>query len=335
MFEQLITVARNTFTESIRQPVYVVLVLMAALALILNPSLAANTFEDDNKLLVDMGLSVLFLAGLLLAAFTATGVLSAEIESKTVLTVVSKPVPRAMFVLGKFTGVAAAIAVAYWVLLIIFLLTVRHRVMTTASDLFDMPVILFGLGGGLLALILAGAGNYFYRWSFTSGFVRLLAVILTVAWGLVLVLNKEWQLQAPTVDLDGQLLLGLLLVFEAILIITAIAIAASTRLGQVMTLVLCTGAFLMGLISDSLFGKFVHDYPLSTASGLLDYLARAAMALIFHLTPNLQCLWPADALSQGNPFDATYIAAVSAYAVLYTAAVLALAIASFQTREVG
>src|SRR5690606_27955164 len=97
--------------------------------------------SDDNKLLVDMGLSTLALAGLLLAAFTATGVLSNEIENKTVLTTISKPVSRPMFVLGKFAGVAAALVLAYATLAIIFLLTVRHKVMMTASDRFDMPVI--------------------------------------------------------------------------------------------------------------------------------------------------------------------------------------------------
>ena len=81
---QLVTIARNTFTESIRQPIFAVVLLVAGLALSLNPSLSAYTLEDDNKLLIDMGLSTLFLAGLALTAFTATSVLSNEIQQRTV-----------------------------------------------------------------------------------------------------------------------------------------------------------------------------------------------------------------------------------------------------------
>ena len=143
----LVTIARNAFLESIRQPIHAVLICAALLALVLNVNLAGYTLEDDNKLLVDLGLSTLFLSGLLMAAFTATSVLSREIENKTVLTVVSKPVPRPQVVVGKFLGVAAAIATAYWLLAAVFLLTVRHRVQSSVreEDIFDPPVVTFGL----------------------------------------------------------------------------------------------------------------------------------------------------------------------------------------------
>ncbi|NQW49042.1 MAG: ABC transporter permease, partial [Planctomycetes bacterium] len=88
----LFTIARNAFLESIRQPVQAVLICAALLALVLNLNVAGYTLEDDNKLLIDLGLSTLFLSGILMAAFTATSVLSREIENKTLLTVVSKPV---------------------------------------------------------------------------------------------------------------------------------------------------------------------------------------------------------------------------------------------------
>ena len=71
--------ARNAFIESIRQPVQAVLICVGLLALVLNVNLAGYTLEDDNKLLVDLGLSTLFLLGLLMAAFTATSVLAKEI----------------------------------------------------------------------------------------------------------------------------------------------------------------------------------------------------------------------------------------------------------------
>ncbi len=227
MIQQALTIARNTFTESIRQPIFAVLILVGAVAMALNQQLAAYTFTDDNKLLVDMCLSSIFLVGLLLAAFTATGVLSSEIENRTVLTVVSKPVARPTFVFGKFLGVAGAIAVAFYVLSLFIVFALRQRVMTTAGDHLDWPVVLFAFGGGLVALGLATAGNYLFRWVFASSFVLALAVVETLALVLILLINKDWAFQSPLTDFvadDGQLgqvIVGLVLVFEAVLIITS------------------------------------------------------------------------------------------------------------------
>lgn len=355
MFQQLFSIGRNTFTESIRQPIFVVLVLVGVLALLLNPSLAAYTMEDDNKLLVDMGLSTIFLVGLLLAAFTATNVLSSEVENKTVLTVISKPVPRPVFVLGKYIGVASAIAVAFYILTLIFMLTLRHRVLQRASDPIDPPVLVFGILAGLAAVGLATWGNYFLRWVFASSFVTALAIGQTVAIVLVLLLNKKWELQSPVTDfiahdgVMGQVMVGLLLVFEAVLLLTAVAVAVSTRLGQLMTLLLCLAVFLLGLISNS-FSELVNQrLDLPQGLGALDtfaaiFAANEAMHLKlvyalsklgYLLVPNMQFLWPADAITQNNPFSVGYVAVVTAYAALYVAVALCVAVALFQRREVG
>ncbi len=110
MFQRFLTLASNTFVETIRQPIYGVILFVTAAMLILNVSLAGFTLDDDDKLLLDLGLSTLMLSGLFLSAFSAAGVLSREIENKTVLTVISKPVSRPLFILGKFAGLIAALS---------------------------------------------------------------------------------------------------------------------------------------------------------------------------------------------------------------------------------
>ena len=200
MFQQILTLSRNTFIEAIRQPVFVILIIAGSIFLWLNSHLAAYTLDDDNKMMIDLGLSMLFLVGLLLAAFTATGVLSAEIENQTVLTVISKPVSRPMFVLGKFFGVAAALTVAYWTLMMSFLLIVRHQVLQTASDPIDWPVVLLAAFAFLAAVAVAALGNYLYHWVFTSTFVLGFVALNTVSWLLVLVINKQWQFQPLATD---------------------------------------------------------------------------------------------------------------------------------------
>ena len=319
----LFTLARNAFLESIRQPVHAVLICAALLALLLNVNIAGYTLEDDNKLLVDLGLSTLFLSGLLLAAFTATSVLAREIENKTVLTVVSKPVPRPLVVLGKFLGVTAAIAVAYWLLAVVFLLTVRHRVQASvrAEDIFDPPVVTFGLLAVLLTFTIAGLANYLYRWSFPAVFALVGAVAATLAWGLVSCISRTWAVQNPATDWDPQLMIGIVLVFEAIVVLTAIAIAASTRLGQLATLLVCVGTFLAGLVGE---------YFLSAVVG-----GRSWLAPLASIVPNLQFFWPADALTQGSAITLGYLGVVTLYAACLVGAALSGAVLLFQTRDVG
>ena len=69
MLNQLISIAKNTFKETIRQPVYAVIIIAVMLLLIISPSITMYSLGDDNKLLRELGLSTLFLAGLFIAIF--------------------------------------------------------------------------------------------------------------------------------------------------------------------------------------------------------------------------------------------------------------------------
>ncbi len=359
MFTQLRTIAANTFTESIRQPIFVVLTLAGALLLVLNLQLSAYTFDDDTRQMISMSLNVLFLGGLFLAAVTATEVISREIRDRTVLTVVSKPVPRPVFVVGKFLGVLAAIAVAYWTLCMVLLLTIRQGVMMTASDQFDMPVIVLGVGAFVLAVGVATMGNYLYRWVFGSTLVWSLAIAMTLAAGLVLVVSRDWQLQPPWWEFvdpglksPGQLLrtcIGGVLVFEAVTLLTAVAVACSTRLGQAATMMICLGVFVLGLFSNQ-FSLLVNqalsldpalpyfaslgaifDAEISVVQKTVYLLAKG----LYLVAPNLQLLWPGDAIATQTDFTLGYLLSATLYAAFYTGALVALAVGVFQTREVG
>ena len=91
MFGQTLAIIRNTFFESIRQPILLVMLVVATIGLIFCNLLAGFTMEDDQRMMVDLGLSTVFVCGTILAAFIATNVLNREIENLTALTVISKP----------------------------------------------------------------------------------------------------------------------------------------------------------------------------------------------------------------------------------------------------
>ncbi len=367
MFLQISSITRVTFVEAVRQPIFVVLLLIGTLLMVLNPSMSAYSMEPgagDNRMLVDLGLGTVFLVGVFLAAFTATGVVNQEMESKTALTVVSKPVPRPVFIVGKFIGVGAAISIAAYLLMLVFLLTLRHRVLQNASDDIDWPVILFGVGAVLLALAIAGAGNYLYGKVFTSTFIYALLITLTLGFGLVTLINKDWAFQSPATDFaadDGrmaQVAVGGVLMLQGLLILTAVAVAFSTRFSQVVTLIICIGVVMpVGMMSGAL-SQLVNNALGIAADTRIDTAIQAIIAadlplarkaayivakLVYIVAPNFQYHWPADAIGQGNSLthDAEgklslgYIGLVFAYSWAYIAAVLGLAVVLFQKREVS
>lgn len=322
MFSRLWGIVTNSFTETIRQPIYGVLLLVTTGLLVLNVGVSGYTLDDDNKLLKDLGLSTLLLSGLFLAAFSSAGILSREIENKTVLTVISKPVSRPLFLAGKFVGLSGALGVAFYLLSVVFLLTMRHKVLERASQHFDQPVLIFGCSAVLGAILIAAFCNYLYDMQFASTAIGLAVPLMTVALALVALIDPEWKIQRFGADfIDGQLIGAAVLVFAMVLILTAVAVAASTRFGQVMTLTICLGVLLIGLVSDSMFGQYSDK----------SMLARVA----YWISPNLAFLWVTDALTQNNKITFMYVGMTCGYAMLIVAAWLLIGVAMFQKREVG
>jgi len=264
MVLQLLSIARNAFVEGLRQPIFLVLVLISGILQFFTTWGTGYSmgYEDsseasgDTKLLLDIGLGTVFVMGMLLAAFVATAVLSREIENKTVLTVVSKPVGRPVLILGKYLGVSAAILLAVIIMLSFLLFGIRHGVMTTAADTLDGPVLTFSCGAVALSLALAAWCNYFYGWSFPQLCVMLMAPLCVLGYLLVMVVGKNWHLQDPGHDFKPQIMLASICLTLAVLVLTAVAVAASTRLGQVMTIVVCAGVFVLSLLSNHLIGRY-------------------------------------------------------------------------------
>jgi len=327
---KLWSIAKNTFTQTIRQPVYGILILVTFAVLVLSLPLAGwtmstNYHTTDQRMLETLGLSTLLISGLLIAAFSASSALSREIEDMTALTVISKPVPRSTFVLGKFAGVLAAVAVAFYLCCLVFLMTVRHRVMPATSDPYDMPVITIGSLALGLTVLTALLGNYFFGWPFVSAGIWSGLGLLSVAMAILSFVGKEWQIvpfgydTPEQVAISGQLLIGVALMFMSVTIFVAVAIAASTRFGQVMTLAICFALLVGGTIHAWLFGRW-QDNVLTAK-------------LLGWTVANLTYFFQIDAMSKNVSIPLSYVALAAVYCALYTAGVLCIGIAMFERRE--
>jgi len=111
MFSRLLPLARVTFLEALRQRFFgFLLVLGIALALAALPLRAIDFGHGELKFLADLGFGVTLLFGSILAVVLPAQLLYAELDNRTALTLLAKPVGRAEFLLGKFLGAWAVLA---------------------------------------------------------------------------------------------------------------------------------------------------------------------------------------------------------------------------------
>jgi ABC-2 type transport system permease protein len=310
---------------------------------VLSNPFSAYTLENDNRMFVDIGLSTIFIGGAVLAAFVATNVLTREIDNRTVLTVVSKPVSRPIFVIGKYLGVAAAQLAVLLFLSLLFMLVEIHGVQETVTTPYHLPVILFGFGAVLLGTAAGIWCNFFYGWVFSSTFVMFATPLLLLAYGLSLLLGHDFTPQPPAKEFEGQLWLAVATLLLGELVLTAIALAASTRLGQVLTLVTTIGMFVLGLLSDWLLGRRIGRLD-EMIMGLRDAGATVDPGILaeywslktaYAIVPNFQVFWLADAITQEATIPTSYVTAAVPYGLSLIVLALAIAIVLFQRREVG
>ena len=122
-----LTIAMATAKEAIRQPAFFVLAAIAGFWLIASIFIAYFTFGEDIKMYKDTGLTTISFACLLLALLTSSSTVAEEIEGKTAITLLSKPINRRQFIFGKFLGIEIGVATLFVFLGTLFALGVAYK----------------------------------------------------------------------------------------------------------------------------------------------------------------------------------------------------------------
>jgi ABC-type transport system involved in multi-copper enzyme maturation permease subunit len=104
-------VALNTFREAVRDRVLYNLVFFALLMIASAVVVGQISMEIETVVMISLGLSAISLIGLLIAVFTGVGLVSKEIDKRTLHAVLAKPLRRWEFLLGKFAGLVMTLAV--------------------------------------------------------------------------------------------------------------------------------------------------------------------------------------------------------------------------------
>ena len=318
---QFIAIAANAFMELIRQPIFLLLMTTSALFEVGLSCISYFGFGDEPKLVKVSVLAVMLVAGLFSAVMSASASVAREIRSGTALAVLAKPVSRAQFLLAKYAGLALSLGVLTYVNCVAAL--VATRMTFDAYGDADLPGLAVFCGSVVVAYAIGGLTNYFMRRPFVSDAVLAVALMVTLAFVVLLIMPRAAQrAQNEFVGLDWRVVPASALILMALLILAALALACSTRLEVIPTLSVCSALFLLGLVSDYFWGtRAVHGNVWAN--------------VFYTVTPNWQLFWVSDLLEGKGSIPPSYLGKALGYTVGYVGAALALALVLFEDRELS
>ncbi len=248
MFTALYQIAKNTFRESLREPIFLLLLLVALCLIGLFPVFSLFVFSAQEKLVIDSAMATTMVFGWGLAVLISSYAIAREIDNGTALLLLSKPVQRPVFIIAKIFGILAANTVFCLLCCLATLISLR-----IASDQFRLDYTVMGVYFGAIALafVIAGVYNYLTRASFPmAAVITVLALIPLVA-----VFAHFLPYEGQRVGLSKTLVPALLLIMFSVWAMGSLATALSTRFGLISNLLLCLVLFILGLMSDFLIGR--------------------------------------------------------------------------------
>ena len=127
MAPKVAAIALSTFKTEVSQPLYLLVAIIGVVFVVLSIFIPYNTFGEDIKLYKESGLTLIRVLAIFTAIWAASKSVAEEIEGRTALTVLSKPVGRRQFILGKFSGISLAIALLFIVLGLWFVIWTAYK----------------------------------------------------------------------------------------------------------------------------------------------------------------------------------------------------------------
>ena len=269
---RIAAIAGATVKETVAQPVFSIVIIIGVVLLLVFILIPYNTFGDDVKMLKDSGITLVKVLSLLVAVWTASVSVADEIEGRTAMTVLSKPLTRREFFLGKFVGLVLVVTLVVLILGTLLLATTSYKVVYDARESAETDPL----------------------WRDCAD------EMITVVPGLVLC----W--------------------LEAI-VLAAVSLTVSTRLGLVPNIIISFGVYVLGhlvpLIVQSSVGKFA--------------IVRFFGRLFATILPVLDHFTIEAAVMGGVAVPWIYLAWAGLYAAVYCAVVLLVGLILFQHRDLA
>ena len=291
-----------------------------------SPFFAFFYLGEEAKMVTDLGLSSILTFSTLLALLTASSTVSDEIEGRTALTMLSKPLRREEFLLGKYIGVALTSSAMAMAIAPVLLVTLRSQKYVDVQDPFFPNAVAIAL---LVGVVIFGI-MMVSRLLFHRGLGLVHAFWIAYALASLTVFGILQFKSGPSITWDWRLLVGILFICFHACVISAMAIALATRCSLVQSFIGTAAFFIVG------HGAGAIVAPFRDSEHHLNFIGSILRAILpdldqFNITDALATAFMDKAVS--IPFD--IVIASTIYAILYSSALLVLAVALFRKRELG
>jgi ABC-type transport system involved in multi-copper enzyme maturation permease subunit len=147
------TIAVNTLREAVRDKLLYTLLFFAILLIGAGAILSALSYVESERILQDIGFASIRLLSVAIAIFVGVSLIHREVERRTVYTILSKPLSRAEFLLGKYVGLLVTIWMQAAIMSVVFVIVS----LGTGAPLTSGYAVAFGLVAIELAIIVAVA----------------------------------------------------------------------------------------------------------------------------------------------------------------------------------
>jgi hypothetical protein len=294
-------VALAAFREAVRQPMFLLLALPTIFfAMPIIPLLPYFTLGEDIKMVKELGYDLLVMLGSIFVVICASTSISDEIEGRTAVTLMSKPISRRQFLLGKFAGIFLAgtvlVVLLGWFMVWMFIFKEASEPTLGPTQTPDDPAWVLDFSSRNAP---EGAPYDVVR-------------------GMCL-----WA------DEAGAVFPGLVIVSCQMMVLLSIAVALATRLHFTITFIVCAGFYFLGHLAPVLTAVSYNKMPLvKFTAGVFDVFM-----------PGLEHFDMSGAVVRDVPLPpwdfALYTVYVAIYAVMYSVIALLFGLILFEDKDLA
>jgi hypothetical protein len=313
---KFLSLSFNTARDIIRQPVIAVLTVVCIVTNGIMPVVAVFSLGQEERIVRDGTIASIFVYGLFLVTASSVASISRQIRNGTAGSILVKPVARELFIGATYAGIVMVCLLFVAIGTVAAMLSVR---MAYGGLLTDWLVATLYAAAVLAAFAVAGIANYRGR-NFYSTLCQALLICLAAALLMAAFIGPGGKFGNYGELIRWRLAPVALLLFGALGMLSAIAVALSTRLAPVIVFACCLGVFVLGLFSDYLVG---------IAGG-----AGSVAGVIGAMLPNWQCLLIYENADGSNALTSGYVIMAFGYIALYVSGVLCLGMLAFKNAEV-
>lgn len=316
---RILSISQVTILEVVRQPLGLMLNLLISILMLFAPAYTSFNLGNGAELLRSNLLSTFLAGGLLFVSLISTNIVQQEINSKTILSLLSRPISLPAIYFGKVLGLIGALVIFFMVISSVAWMSSVIGTPDTASTVLNYTPLMV-LIPSLISLSLAAViCNYLLGYNIVS-FIQLgwfYATPVIVVSIFFLTQALDWPM--PEEHIVEEFIKSAILIFFLLSVITSFSVSFGTFTPPIVNLLFCMGFLMLGLLAPALRKHFRED--------------NVVIATIVQMLPDFHAFWMADMINLERRIPIELLMACSFYAMGMILAFCALGIAILLRRD--